>query len=291
MNTDDIKIAVIGGDMRYTYTARTLALSGAECAVYGFDAPFAEGSLAVRCKSLDDAVTNADCIVLPMVCTLDGQHVNAPFSKEKINVLDVAKMADCPIFLGKPPSQLKAYCDKAHKSFFDYSLSEELAYLNAIPTAEGAIRTAMENTDEVLHGKRSAILGYGRIGKTLARKLVGLGVRVDVYARKREARACADAVGIQSESMTSLSNKIKEYSFIFNTVPEMMLTSEILDKANKSTLIIDLASAPGGVDTSYAARMGIKTVAALSLPGKYAPVTAGEIIARCVLNTLKEDHD
>ena len=54
-------------------------------------------------------------------------------------------------------------------------------------------------------------------------------------------------------------------------------------------MIIDLASYPGGVDFAYAEKCGIKAIHALSLPGKIAPKSAGEIIESTILNILKED--
>ena len=55
-----------------------------------------------------------------------------------------------------------------------------------------------------------------------------------------------------------------------------------------NTLIIDLASLPGGVDFDTAEKLGIYAVRALSLPGKCAPKTAGEIIKTNVFDIIKE---
>ena len=59
-------------------------------------------------------------------------------------------------------------------------------------------------------------------------------------------------------------------------------------KLQSDALIIDLASKPGGVDFDTASRLGRKTVWALSLPGKVAPITAGDMIACTIRNILKE---
>ena len=56
----------------------------------------------------------------------------------------------------------------------------------------------------------------------------------------------------------------------------------------KGSLLIDLASKPGGVDIEEAGNAGVKTIWALSLPGKVAPISSGEIIARTILNILEE---
>ena len=53
-------------------------------------------------------------------------------------------------------------------------------------------------------------------------------------------------------------------------------------------LIIDLASAPGGVDFEAAHKFRLDAVRALSLPGKCAPKTAGEIIKTTVFNIIEE---
>ena len=65
-------------------------------------------------------------------------------------------------------------------------------------------------------------------------------------------------------------------------------TVKCLKHVSRDSLIIDLASKPGGVDFDTAGKLGLKVVWALSLPGKIAPVTSGEIIACTVLNILKE---
>jgi dipicolinate synthase subunit A len=79
-----------------------------------------------------------------------------------------------------------------------------------------------------------------------------------------------------------------DYDIIFNTIPNMILTEERLRTIKKDALIIDLASKPGGVDFEAAHRLGIKTVHALSLPGKVAPVTSGCVIAQTICNILSE---
>ena len=56
----------------------------------------------------------------------------------------------------------------------------------------------------------------------------------------------------------------------------------------KECLIIDLASNPGGVDRVASKKLGIKTIWALSLPGKVAPLTSAEFIRDTIYNILKE---
>jgi dipicolinate synthase subunit A len=51
-------------------------------------------------------------------------------------------------------------------------------------------------------------------------------------------------------------------------------------------LIIELASSPGGVDVCAARELCANVMWAPSLPGKYAPESAGRIICECVLDVL-----
>ena len=73
---------------------------------------------------------------------------------------------------------------------------------------------------------------------------------------------------------------------IFNTVPAKIIDKALLDGLEHCRLIIDLASGKGGVDFTAASARGIKAIHALSLPGKVAPFTAGQIICDCVLELL-----
>ena len=54
--------------------------------------------------------------------------------------------------------------------------------------------------------------------------------------------------------------------------------------------MIDLASKPGGIDFSAAAMLNLKVIWALSLPGKVAPVTSGEIIKTAIFNIINEEE-
>jgi len=78
------------------------------------------------------------------------------------------------------------------------------------------------------------------------------------------------------------------YDLIINTVPATVLGKERLEEVRKGSLVIDLASKPGGVDMQAAQQLGVKVVWALSLPGKVAPVTAGKAIAKTIYNILRE---
>ena len=88
--------------------------------------------------------------------------------------------------------------------------------------------------------------------------------------------------------ITALAENISGYTIIINTVPAMILDEKLLGVMDKNSLVIDLASRPGGVDHETAAKLNRRVVWALGLPAKAAPMTAGEIIARTVTDILNE---
>ena len=68
----------------------------------------------------------------------------------------------------------------------------------------------------------------------------------------------------------------------------MVLDKVALQNIKPDSLIIDLASKPGGVDFATAKDLGLKVIWSLGLPGKCAPITSGEIIKDTVINILDE---
>jgi len=109
-----------------------------------------------------------------------------------------------------------------------------------------------------------------------------------VEARKYADLAMIEGHGYEPLPLDNLKDHIHEFDIIFNTIPSLILDDEILAKVKKDALIIDLASKPGGVDFDAARELGVNTIWALSLPGKVAPISAGQIICDTIYNILSE---
>ena len=171
----------------------------------------------------------------------------------------------------------------------DIMKREELAVLNTISTAEGTIEIIIANTNKIIHGSKVLILGFGRIGKVLARKLAGLSAKVTCAARKDEDLAWIRAYGHMETNINAIGENLSEFDIIINTVPHLVLTEERLQYVKKDCLLVDLASNPGGIDKRAAKDKNLKLIWALALPGKVAPVTTAEFIKDTVYNILKEE--
>ncbi|MGN7170797.1 dipicolinate synthase subunit DpsA [Paenibacillus cellulositrophicus] len=167
---------------------------------------------------------------------------------------------------------------------------DDVAIYNSIPTAEGALFMAIQHTDITIHGSRCMVLGLGRIGLTLAGMLHRLGAHVKAGVLKPEQFARAWEMGIEPFYTKDLYDEGVNVDIIFNTVPEQILTSRVLTRIPHHTIIIDLASKPGGTDFRFAEKRGIKALLAPSLPGLVAPRTAGRILARTLCQLIQDER-
>ncbi|MBC7341282.1 MAG: dipicolinate synthase subunit DpsA [Clostridia bacterium] len=278
------KIAVLGGDERELILIPELVKLGAEVWVAGFDS--AANSLSgVRLSDLDSAVRGARVVILPMPGT-DGEGViRAVYSSSKLILQETHIQSVTPgalILIGVAKEFLRAWARKYQVQLVEVAELDDVAIYNSIPTAEGAIQIAMQEVPITIHGSESFVLGFGRVGQTLARTLKALGAKTTVVARSPTARASGFAQGHNVISFEQLQMRIGVADIIFNTVPALILTEGLLGHVKSGALIVDLATQPGGTDFRAADRLGIKAILAPGLPGKVAPLTAGRILAQTI---------
>ena len=271
-------VAIIGGDFRQSYMIPYLIEKGYTVICYGVP-NIPEDVSCDYAKSLKEAVENADIVVggLPFS---KGETIcsNMILPDLQISVLCDYLKPHQKLFGGVLPRQVRDYCDKNQIACYDFIEDEALTIFNAIATAEGTILEAIRHQPSNLHGSKSLVLGYGKCGRVLADKLKGLSAEVTVCARSKEAQAFANAAGMRSLPFEALTEEIKTYEYIFNSIPEAVLTKGILKNVQKNALIIDIASG-GGVDFAAARELGIQARLCPGLPGKYAPrISAGELV-------------
>ena len=286
-----LNISFIGGDKRQIRVISGFARMGCNIRTFGFEnAVFPTGINAEFSGSVKECINNADIIILPLPYNTGENVLNNAFSDKKIYISDIiSNISEKQIlFAGRADNRLKALAELYNIKLIDYTEREELSVLNTIPTVEGAIEIAISKTPHTLHGSRSIVLGHGRIGKLLARALSALGSYVSVAARKHSDLAWIKATGYTPIQFNNLEDHIGNYDIIFNTVPVMVLDYKMLSKIPDTSLIIDLASRPGGVDFETADSLKKNVIHALSLPGKVAPDTAGDIIKDTICNILEE---
>lgn len=277
----DRPINIIGGDDRDLYLSLLLRSKGYNVTIWGFDKAGYEGfnleKLCEKVKRETDPI-----FIFPMSGIKENGEVRNKYSSKPIIINEVL-FNSIPkasfIMIGFAREWFRDLCKKYQIGILEVGEDDELAILNSIPSAEGAIQMAMENSRITIHSSASLVIGLGRCGLTLARMLKALDSKVYVYARNKVALARAFEMGFTPVEYHLLEETLQKMNFIFNTAPALVLPKEKLDYCRKCEVIIDIASAPGGVDFNYAEDLGIKAILAPGLPGIVAPKTAAEILA------------
>jgi len=254
------RFVVVGSDARQAAAGRALARAG-----YRVDGT--------------EEIALADYILLPL-----------PLDEAKTPLAELLRAARPGTLAlgGKISEQAREIAREAGVELVDYFAREELTVRNAIPTAEGCISILMQERKRTLFGSAVLLTGFGPVGQALGVRLAALGTQVTVAARRPVQRALAESFGLRSIELGQLAAIAPVFDTVVNTIPAAVLTAPVLAQLRPGSLVIDLASKPGGTDFEAARRMGHKAVHALSLPAVCAPETAGEAVACTVLTILQE---
>lgn len=286
----EVAIAILGGDTREIILARRLADMGARVRVVGLPMDDCRGIDV--CPEISTGLAGVQAVILPVPGVNDRGEIYSAFSGPPLilsgELLSVLP-AGSPVLVGVARKVLVEMVKECGLRLVEVMKLDEAAILNSIPSAEGALQMAMDNSAITIHGSRSFVLGFGRTGMTLARKLRALEARVTVMARNPAQRARAVEMGLEAIDFTFFEAEVNGADFLFNTVPAMVLDRRVLVGLPPAALIIDLASPPGGTDFKEAERLGIKAILAPGLPGKVAPLTAGKVLAEVVHRILVEE--
>ena len=287
--------SVVGGDHRQVVIIRMLLSRGHCVKVFSLASPTSAIEGAEICSSLEKALTDSDVILLPLPMSRDRTNLNLTAQDCNVGIHDLIKICSrndaCIIFGGLIGNEAKAYAEDAKATLIDYYNFEDLQQRNALPSAEGAIMVAMENTDRVIEGMRVLICGYGRIGKLLADKMKRLGASVSVAARRDEILCEIAMAGFEAVDLRQINDLIRASQgceVIFNTIPSQIFTRQVVEKIVGDPLYIEIASAPGGIDLQSARERKMRIIFAPSLPGRYAPASAGEYIFETIKDILSK---
>ncbi len=264
---DYLKILLLGGDNRQIHLKNELEAAGHIVKhIY-------------LSRDFENDFSNFEVVVFPFPTTRDGYTLNNTFCDEKIYLS----------FLEEKLTNQKVLCGNytfTNIQSIDYAKNDALAILNAVPTAEGAIAAAIDNTDFTLWKSKCLVVGFGRIGKILANRLIGLGAEVCVSARKESDFAFIKALNYKVSNTYELSKVVNEYDIIFNTVEHPVIDANVLKNCKKDCLLIELASAPFGIDFNAAERLSLRTIKAQGLPGKIASQSAAKILSETILKMI-----
>mgnify|MGYP004563728885 FL=1 len=283
------KFGIIGGDLRQIYLAKKLQKDKNEVFVCGFENFVDFDKLKLKSLKMSDLISSSKYIILPVPASRNKKVINAPFSNSDIVLSEklFSNLKNKVVFAGIVSSLIE---DVKPSGLYirDYYQREDFLIPNALLTAEGAVSIALKEYGKSIFSSRCLVVGFGRIGKILAKLLKNMGAKVTVSARSVKDISLAKISGFETTNVSKINEKA-DFDLIFNTVPALVLDAAVLSFLSSARMIIDLASAPGGTDKFAAEELGIKLIPALGIPGKCFPEAAGEIIADVIYKMIEEE--
>ncbi|MEG2506633.1 MAG: hypothetical protein RR986_04980 [Longicatena sp.] len=149
---------------------------------------------------------------------------------------------------------------------------------NALLTAEGILNEIIGCNCKSIYKQRIDVVGYGNCGKTIVDVLRNL--QVDVRVIRRECD--------QTQLFIDLMHWNQCGDIIVNTSPSLKLNADNISSWSIKPVIIDIVTPPC-MSQDTANKLGIKIIRAQNLPGRFACISAGNIIANYVRRKLKNE--
>lgn len=266
---------IAGGDRRAAHLARLLRARGLDARAVGLEKSGLAGVVSAPLAS----AAEAGWVLLnsPVKCEL----AEKPFGLGQL--LTHLQPGARLIFCGPriPPAGLERF--RVH----DLMQNENFLRRNAELTAEGALFAAMRAQERALMDCRCLVVGWGRIGRALAERLVALGASVTVASRSARGMRQAQARGAQAVETARLAEALPGKEMVFSTPPFPVLDEKTLANADSGACFIDLASPPYGVDLEAAHRLGLRAWREPGLPGRFCPESAALAIAAGIEDICK----
>jgi dipicolinate synthase subunit A len=285
-----LTVAVVGGDLRMLEHMREARAAGATVQHYG-SVPGAEVAAGrPQAASLADAVKGAAIISCPIPGVGEDGSLFAKYTDEKLLMTPQVLAGVAPgalMFTYCETPQLLAWAKGTPAEIIGYGEDDELCIFHAIPTAEGAIRTAIENTDETLLGMSVLCFGLGRVGMCVAEAFYAMKARVSVAARNPVQLARATSMGLVPIHLSEVGEHISRFALLVSSSSARVLTRELIAKIRPDALIMDLCSPPGSVDFAAGKELNRRVVWARAQAGS-APRSAGQHEWQVLMRIVRE---
>jgi dipicolinate synthase subunit A len=284
-------VAVVGGDLRMLEHMRQAKKAGAVVQHYGSVPGSVEAAGAPASPSLAAAVKGARIISGPIPGVGTDDSLYAGFTTEKLWLKPEVLNGAAPgamFFSGRITPKMNEWAKGTPVKMIAYGEDDPLAILHAVPTAEGAIKVAIENTEETILGLNTLCIGLGRVGMSVAQAFEGMKAKVTLSVRNPSQLARAWAMNTTPLPLNELGAHIGEFPLIVSSASGPVLGRDLLAKTRPDVLIIDLCSPPGSVDFEAAKELGRKVIWARAQAGT-APRTAGYNEWQVVMRIVREN--
>lgn len=227
------EILIFGGDKRLLYAAEMLNEKYSYHVTPAIEIPL--NSLSV--------VKGFSTVIIPIPFSADGKSVYTPFFKKSvpINIFFENCHSDVRLIGGTIPETYSSQ----KKHYYDLTKDDEFIKSNLQPTIEGIIQYILNSIEYSISGSKILIIGFGRLGKMLAKHLQTFGAEIAVACSNNDEISVAKDANLYSCTIEQKSDRF-DIDIIVNTVPAHVLTEQELKRISCHTMLIDVASVPGG---------------------------------------------
>lgn len=220
--------------------------------------------------------------VLPItVAKLDKYPEIKRKLKQELTNISKEPKAVC-VFGGVFNEEWKTFLEEQKIPYWDFMKLPEVVEGNGWITAEGTVAEVLQLGLRSIWQQNVMVTGYGCCGEKIAKVFSWLGANVTVVARKEKVRGKAEKDGFWAIDFPEMGSFVEGMDTVINTVPAMVVTKDVIQKMRKDTLIIDIASSPGGTDFEAAKDAGIVAKLALGLPGIYTTASSAALLGNAI---------
>ena len=221
--------------------------------------------------------------VLPTPVTkLDKNHLIKQKLKQELIKLSNVGDVRLKVFGGAINQEWESFLETYKIPFWDFMKLPEVVEGNGWITAEATIAEVLRESEYSICGQKVLITGYGCCGEKIAKLFGKLGAQVVVAARRSEVREQIRKDGFSGIGFEDMEKSMVDISTVINTVPSLVITEDCIRRMPRGSLIVDIASNPGGTDFEAAKRYGITAKLALGLPGIYTTSSSAALLKNAI---------
>lgn len=272
-----MKLLIIQADNRQLYMSQFLEKKGFSTTVFTPNLLSGDNE-----RKFDGAI-----FALP---TIKNSRINCEYDVSCEKILPLVRK-DGVVFSAMADDEFLSKISDAELKHYDFYKREELIILNASLTAQAVLELVLVNSNVSLSDLKILVTGYGKTGEAIADILLANKVSLTIAARKIKDRARAETKNIRAISFSEIKDYSHEFQIVINTVPDMVIGKNLLSTFSEECIFFEVASKPYGIDIGEAEKQNKKIIIASSLPGKYVSKTAGEVIAKTIINMIKEENE
>ena len=221
--------------------------------------------------------------VLPIPVTkLDKNMEIKEKLKQELIKMSREKNVRLKVFGGVFSKEWRMFLEEHQIPYWDFMKLPEVVEGNGWITAEATIAEVLQHGEYSLYGQKVLVTGYGCCGEKIAKLFGRLGANVVVVARRAEVRELAQKDGFDAIDFDEMPRTLVDTYTVINTVPSLVLTEDCIRRMPRGSLIVDIASRPGGTDFEAALKYGVKAKLALGLPGIYTTSSSALLLKNAI---------